>query len=77
MVNQARDLVAQYVYLAQLQAAKGTCKCKACELLRRGADAMTDSVLAQPAGGGGLTADGAALLREAARGAGETIDVEV
>ena len=36
---------AQAVYLAQLQACKGSCKCKPCELLRKAADAMTEETL--------------------------------
>ena len=36
---------AQAVYLAQLQACKGSCKCKPCELLRKAADHMTEETL--------------------------------
>ncbi len=77
MAQQPRDLVAQYVYLAQLQAAKGTCKCKACELLRRGADAMTESVLSQPAGGSAGPFDPMAVAKRAMDGVGEMENVEV
>lgn len=40
-----RAQMAQYVYLAQLQAAKGSCKCKVCELMRKTIDGMTEEVL--------------------------------
>ena len=36
---------AQAVYLAQLQACKGSCKCNPCKLLRQAADAMTEETL--------------------------------
>jgi len=36
---------AQAVYLAQLQACKGSCKCNPCQLLRKAADAMTEETL--------------------------------
>ena len=36
---------AQAVYMAQLQACKGSCKCKSCELLRKAADHMTEETL--------------------------------
>ena len=36
---------AQSVYLAQLQACKGSCKCNPCQLLRKAADAMTEETL--------------------------------
>ncbi len=36
---------AQMVYLAQLNASKSGCKCEACQLLRKGVDAMTQAVL--------------------------------
>jgi len=37
--------MAQAIYLAQLFAARGTCKCKACQLLRKVSDDMTDEML--------------------------------
>ncbi len=44
---------AQMVYLAQLNASKSGCKCEACQLLRKGVDAMTQAVLNPiPAGAG-------------------------
>ena len=36
---------AQAVYLAQLQACKGSCKCRSCQLLRKAADSMTEETL--------------------------------
>lgn len=49
MANAQKDQIAQAVYLAQLQAAKGTCNCPACQLLRKATDAMTQEMLAPPA----------------------------
>lgn len=42
---------AQMVYLAQLNASKSGCKCEACQLLRKGVDAMTQAVLNPQAAG--------------------------
>jgi hypothetical protein len=42
---------AQMVYLAQLNASKSGCKCEACQLLRKGVDAMTQAVLNPQSGG--------------------------
>ena len=36
---------AQAVYMAQLQACKGSCKCSSCQLLRKAADHMTEETL--------------------------------
>lgn len=66
---------AQMIYLAQLNAAKGTCKCAACALLRKGNDLMTADALNPSAGQAGA-------LREALQSAtgmesdtGETVSV--
>ncbi len=72
MSNQPKDFVAQAVYLAQLQAAKGSCKCKCCELLRRATDAMTDSLLAGDNPGTGSPADAMKIAREVI---GENVEV--
>ena len=45
MPNGQKDIMAQTVYLAQLEAAKGTCKCRTCQILRKGNQAMTDQFL--------------------------------
>ena len=49
-----RSQVAQFIYLAQLHAAKGSCKCKVCSLMRKTVDAMTEEIenpsKANPAG---------------------------
>jgi hypothetical protein len=54
MPNGKSDVMAQAVYLAQLEAARGTCKCKTCRILRKAATMMTDQFLspgsANPAG---------------------------
>lgn len=44
---------AQMVYLAQLNAAKSNCKCEACQLLRKGVDAMTQVALGSGVPGAG------------------------
>jgi len=56
---------AQAVYLAQLQACKGTCKCKSCELLRKAADAMTEETLNPTPGNPGNVEDAMAALTAA------------
>ena len=61
--NSGQQQGAQMIYLAQLNAAKGNCKCAACQLLRKGNDLMTQQALA-PA------ADQAVLLKEALQNVG-------
>uniref|UniRef100_A0A6H1ZR50 Uncharacterized protein n=1 Tax=viral metagenome TaxID=1070528 RepID=A0A6H1ZR50_9ZZZZ len=56
---------AQAVYLAQLQACKGSCKCKSCELLRKAADAMTEETLNPTPGNPGGLEDAMTMLQEA------------
>ena len=48
--NLSQQQGAQMIYLAQLNAAKGTCKCAACQLLRKGNDLMTRDALGPAAG---------------------------
>ncbi|MBA7582985.1 hypothetical protein ES708_24923 [subsurface metagenome] len=56
---------AQAVYLAQLQACKGSCKCRSCQLLRKAADSMTEETLnPTPANPGGVE-DALAMLKDA------------
>lgn len=43
--GQGQQQAAQMIYLAQLNASKSNCKCEACQLLRKGVDAMTQAVL--------------------------------
>ena len=45
MGNEGNQKVAQGVLLAQLEAAKGTCQCKCCQLLRSVSDEMTKQFL--------------------------------
>ena len=42
-----QDTMAQAVFLAQLEAAKGTCKCNTCRILRRASTMMTAQFLGQ------------------------------
>jgi len=56
---------AQAVYLAQLQACKGTCKCRPCQLLRKAADAMTEETLNPTPGNPGSVEDAMAALTAA------------
>lgn len=46
-MNGKSDAMAQAVYLAQLEAQKGTCKCKTCQLLRKATQVMTSQFLGQ------------------------------
>ncbi len=45
MPNGRSDIMAQAVYLAQLEAARGQCKCRTCQILRKANKAMTDQFL--------------------------------
>ena len=41
-----KSQVAQFMYLAQLEACQYGCKCKGCQLMRKATSAMSDAVLA-------------------------------
>jgi len=56
---------AQAVYLAQLQACKGNCKCRACQLLRKAADAMTEETLNPAPGNPGSVENAMEVMRAA------------
>lgn len=43
---QKQDIMAQAVWLAQLEAAKNNCQCRTCQILRKAATSMTDVFLA-------------------------------
>ncbi len=43
-----QDTMAQAVFLAQLEAAKGVCKCSTCRILRRASTIMTAQFLKEP-----------------------------
>ena len=45
MPNGKSDIMAQAVYLAQLEAAKNSCKCQTCRILRKATRAMTEQFL--------------------------------
>ena len=45
MTQQKDNRVAQGVFLAQLEAVKGTCQCKTCLILRKISDDMTEQFL--------------------------------
>ncbi len=45
---QRKEIMAQAVYLAQIEAAKGACQCKVCQILRKANDAMTEEFLETP-----------------------------
>jgi hypothetical protein len=47
-MQQRSDIMAQAVFLAQLEAAKNNCKCKTCQILRRASDLMTAQFLKPP-----------------------------
>jgi len=46
MVSPRKDIMAQAVYLAQLEAAKAKCKCATCRILRKVSGVMTEQFLA-------------------------------
>lgn len=46
MVMQNKDEAAKYIYMAQLEAQKGGCQCKVCQLTRKATTAMIDQELA-------------------------------
>jgi len=50
MPNGKSDIMAQAVYLAQLEAAKGNCKCATCRILRKATRAMTEQFLGAQGG---------------------------
>lgn len=56
---------AQAIYLAQLQACKGSCKCNPCKLLRKAADAMTEETLNPTPGNPAGVEDAMELLKQA------------
>lgn len=56
MVMGQKDVMAQAVYLAQLEAAKGKCKCRTCEILRRATSRMTADFLQEPPASPGAAA---------------------
>lgn len=45
MVQPKGDIMAKAVYLAQLEACKGTCTCKTCQILRKATESMTAEFL--------------------------------
>ena len=45
MPNGKSDIMAQAVYLAQLEAAKNSCKCTTCRILRKATKSMTEQFL--------------------------------
>jgi hypothetical protein len=49
MPNGQKDTMAQAVYLAQLEAAKGNCNCNVCKILRKGAANAAAAFLKEPA----------------------------
>lgn len=51
MPNGRADVMAQAVYLAQLSAARGQCKCEACRILRKATKDMTTQFLNPNSGG--------------------------
>lgn len=50
MTTNRNDIMAQAVFLAQLQAARNNCQCNVCKILRKASDSMTASFLAETPG---------------------------
>ena len=69
MPDGRNDIMAQAVFLAQLEAAKGKCNCKACAILRRSSDMMTAQFLNPQAASPGANKDVIKTLQDAAEGA--------
>lgn len=55
--------IAQAFYIAQLQACKGNCKCRTCEILRKSADLMSEEVLSSNPGNVPKPEDMVSLLK--------------
>lgn len=53
MVQPRRDIMAQGIYLAQVAAAKGNCKCECCRIIRRITKTMTEQFLSGDQGNPG------------------------
>jgi len=64
-MTNGKSQYAQAVYLAQLQACKGSCKCRPCELLRKAADAMTEETLNPTPGNPAGVEDALEMVRAA------------
>ncbi len=50
MPNGKSDIMAQGVYLAQLEAQRGNCKCNTCRILRKATKALTAQFLGETEG---------------------------
>lgn len=70
-----KDTMAQAVYLAQLEAVRGNCKCNACKILRKASRMMTQEFL-NPQGIVPPGAEGAAELAKQAGVETLTLDEE-
>jgi hypothetical protein len=62
MTTGKRDIMAEAVYLAQMEAAKGTCDCEACQLLRQGNKLMTARFLGEARAAPGAAVPGSETL---------------
>jgi len=65
MAQGQRDIMAQAVYLAQIQAAKGKCQSNVCKILRKGSDNAAAAFIAEPQGVAEGLPDPGALLAAA------------
>jgi len=65
--------MAQAVYLAQLEAAKGSCKCATCRILRKATKAMTEQFLGGSEGNPAGVKDAMELAR---RVSGEVVTLD-
>ena len=70
--------LAQAIYLANLFAARGTCQCEACQLLRKSTEGMTQAFLGGAGGGPGGNIGQVMQQMSKVPGAqpGETVEVE-
>lgn len=73
MPNGKSDVMAQAVYLAQLEAAKNNCKCTTCRILRKATRTMTEQFLGGP---GGDSPGAAEVLKAAGLPGAEVVNLE-
>ena len=71
-----KDTMAQAVYLAQLQACKGSCKCNVCQILRKAADRMSEDFLNPTPAHSPDLEQAIKLVRESGISLSDTVTVE-
>jgi len=72
MPNGKSDIMAQAVYLAQLEAQRGNCKCNTCRILRKATKAMTAQFLGETEGANPGAQE---VIQKVSRQAGESLNL--